>query len=100
MSGIPIDLACELLTKSLAAWHLVGVVHRSIDEAIVILGTPKDIRIDPAPPDLMFRWMITIDNRKRGAISFVSVLRQVREALDPGYASTRVRVAVSPLVLS
>ena len=100
MSGIPIDLACELLTQSLAAWRLDGVVQRSIDGAIVILGTPKDIRIDPAPRGLMFRWMITIDNRKRGAISFVSVLRQMREALDPGYASTRVRVAVSPLVLS
>ena len=100
MSGVPGDLACELLAESLAAWRVVGVVQRSIDGAIVILGTPKDIRIDPAPRGLMFRWMITIDNRKRGAISFVSVLRQVREALDPGYASTRVRVAVSPLVLS
>jgi hypothetical protein len=100
LSGIPIDLACELLTQSLAAWRLVGVVQRSTDGAIVILGTPKDIRIDPAPLELMFRWMITIDNRKRGAISFVGVLRQVREALDPGYAQTRVRVVVAPLVLS
>ena len=60
----------------------------------------KDIRIDPAPPDLMFRWMVTVDGRKRGAISLVAVLRQVREALDPGYAANRVRVAVAPLVPS
>ena len=32
------------------------------------------------------------------AISIVSVLRQVREALDPGYAASRVRVVVTPLV--
>ena len=42
--------------------------------------------------------MVTVDGRKRGAISLVAVLRQVREALDPGFATNRVRVAVSPLV--
>jgi hypothetical protein len=46
----------------------------------------------------MFRWMVTVDGRKRGAISLVAVLRQVREALDPGYAASRVRIAVAPLV--
>ena len=44
--------------------------------------------------------MVTIDARKRKAISIVSVLRQVREALDPGYAANRVRVVVAPLVPS
>ena len=48
----------------------------------------------------MFRWMVTVDGRKRGAISLVAVLRQVREALDPGYAANRVRIAVAPLVPS
>ncbi len=67
--------------------------QRASDGAIVIGGNGKDIRIDPAPPDLMFRWMVTVDGRKRGAISLVAVLRQVREALDPGYAANRVRVA-------
>jgi hypothetical protein len=42
--------------------------------------------------------MVTIDGRRRSAISLVSVLRQVREALDPGYAANRVRVALTPLV--
>jgi len=98
VSEAPIDLACELMVQSLAAWRVAGGVQRSRDGAIVICGARKDIRIDPAPPDLMFRWMVTIDGRKRPAISVVGVLRQVREALDPGYAANRVRVALTPLV--
>ena len=100
MSGVPSELACELLAESLAAWRLAGAVRREGDGAIAICGNRGDIRIEPAPPDLMFRWMVTIDGRKRGAISLVGVLRQVREALDPGYAANRVRVAVSPMVPS
>ena len=57
------------------------------DGVIVICGSHKDIRIDRASHDLMFRWIVTVEGRKRGAISLVAVLRQVREALDPGYAA-------------
>ena len=98
MSEVSVDLACELLVQSLAAWRVAGAVQRSRDGAIVICGARKDIRIDAAPSDPMFRWTVTIDGRKRGAISVVGVLRQVREALDPGYAASRVRVALTPLV--
>jgi hypothetical protein len=93
------DLARELLAQSLIAWRVAGNVERVGDGALVIGGT-KDIRIDRAPPELPFRWMVTVDGRKRGAISLVAVLRQVREALDPGYAASRVRIAVAPLVPS
>jgi hypothetical protein len=93
-------MICELLAQSLVAWRVAGSVHRSTDGATVISGNIKDIRIDPAPSDPPFRWMVTVDGRKRGAISLVAVLRQVREALDPGFATRRVRVAVSPLVPS
>jgi hypothetical protein len=98
VSEAPVDLACELLVQSLAAWRVAGDVQRSPEGSIVICGALKDIRINPAPADLMFRWMVTIDGRKRWAISLVGVLRQVREALDPGYAANRVRVALTPLV--
>ena len=98
MSEAPVDLTCELVAQSLAAWRVAGAVERSRDGAVVICGARKDIRIDPAPSDPMFRWMVTIDGRKRRAISIVGVLRQVREALDPGYAENRVRVALTPLV--
>jgi hypothetical protein len=98
VSEVPVDLACELLVQSLAAWRVAGRVQRSRDGAIVICAALKDIRIDLAPSDPMFRWMVTIDGRKRWAISLVGVLRQVREALDPGYAANRARVALTPLV--
>ena len=93
------DLACELLAQSLVAWRVAGSVERASDGALLISGTAKDIRIAPAP-HAMFRWMVTVDGRKRGAISLVAVLRQVREALDPGYAANRLRIAVAPLVPS
>ena len=86
--------------KASIAWRVAGSVERAGDGALVIGGNRKTIRIDPAPPHSMFRWMVTVDGRKRGAISLVAVLRQVREALDPGYAANRVRVAVAPLVPS
>ena len=100
MSGMPIDLALELLTQSLAAWRVAGSIRSEADGVIVICGSHKDIRIARVPDDLMFRWIVTIEGRKRGAISLVAVLRQVREALDPGYAGSRVRLAVNPLVPS
>ena len=98
MSEAPVDLTCELVVQSLAAWRVAGAVERSRDGAIIICGARKDIRVDPAPSDPMFRWTVTIDGRKRRAISVVAVLRQVREALDRGYAANRVRVALTALV--
>ena len=100
MNEAPNDLACELLAQSLVAWRLGGSVERASDGALVIGGNRKDVRIDRAPRHLVFRWMVTVDGHKRGAISLVAVLRQLREALDPGYAANRVRIAVAPLVPS
>jgi len=94
------DLPRELLAESLAAWHVAGSVAREGDGALVIGGGGRAIRVDPTPDHPAFRWMVTIDGRKRGAISLVAVLRQVRQALDPGYTVNRVRVAVAPLVPS
>ena len=100
MNGTPNDLAYELLAQSLIAWRVAGSVERASDGALLIGGNDKAIRIDRAPPQQMFRWMVTVDGRKRPAISLVAVLRQVREALDPGYRANRVRIAVAPLVPS
>ena len=100
MSGAPNDFACELLEQSLIAWRVSGSVEHASDGALAICGGREEIRIERAPPDLPFRWMITVGDRRRGAISLVAVLRQVREALDPGYAANRVRIAVAPLVPS
>jgi hypothetical protein len=97
---VPNDLTCELLAQSLVVWRVAGNVALASNGALVIGGNRKDIRIERAPPHAMFRWTVTVDGRKRVAISLVAVLRQVREALDPGYAASRVRIAVAPLVPS
>lgn len=94
------DLAGELLAQSLLAWRVAGRVERTSDGALVISGSDRTIRVEPAPQHPIFRWMVTVDGRKRGAISLVAVLRQVREPLDPGYAANHVRVALAPLVPS
>jgi hypothetical protein len=94
------DKARELLAQSLFAWHLSGSVVRNGDDAILITCNGIDISVERAPPDLPFRWMVTAAGRRRGAISLPAVLRQVRAALDPGYARNKVRVSVAPLVLS
>ena len=99
MSGAPTDRVCELLAQSLVAWRVAGTIERASDGVLLIGGNAKDIRIERAP-HAMFRWTVTVDGRKRAAISLVAVLRQVREALDPGYTAVRVRIAVAPLVPS
>jgi hypothetical protein len=93
-----LDLLCELLTQSLLAWQITGEARRTSGGAILISGERCEIVVKPAPTDLPFRWLVTANNRERPAISIVAVLRQVREALDPGYAMRRVRVTAFPLV--
>jgi hypothetical protein len=98
LSGTPGDLVRELLAESLAAWRVAGDVEHSTDGTIILRTSQRSIRVERAPPGSMFRWMVTIDDRKRPAISLVAVLRQVREAIDAGYPASRVRVTVAPLV--
>src|SRR5262249_52291163 len=101
MSGVPVELAGELVSASLAAWRLAGKATVTDDGAIVIDRTAsgKRLRIEPKQHDPMFRWVVTVDGRRRPAISLVAVLRHVRAALDPDYAATRVRVSVASLAV-
>ena len=92
------ERVCELLAQSLLAWRIAGRVGRAEDGAILIRTDAGEIRVERAPDHLPFRWMVSAGGRRRGAISLIAVLRQVRGALDPGYARSRVHVAVSPLV--
>jgi hypothetical protein len=89
----------ELMTQSLVAWRLTGSVRRTSDGTVLVSCDKHEIRIQQAQPGLPFRWMVFIGDRKRGAISLLAVLRQVRAVLDPGYATMRVRVTAFPLVL-
>jgi len=89
---------CELMAQSLVAWRLTGSVHLTSDGAILVSCQEHNIRIEPAPSGLPFRWIVIVDDRRRAAISLVAVLRMVRAALDPGYATMRARIAPVPLV--
>ena len=100
MSAALDDKACALLAQSLVAWRLSGSVARNHDGAILIACNGVDISVERAPPELPFRWMVTAAGRQRGALALPAVLRQVRAALDPGYARNKVRVAVTPLAPS
>jgi hypothetical protein len=93
-----VDHVRNLMEQSLTAWGLKGHVQVSPDGAILITCDMQEIRIEPASSDLPFRWMVTVGTRRRGAISVVAVLRQVRTALDPTYAGSRVLIATSELV--
>ena len=97
MSGVPPDLVRELLSESLKAWTVPGGVERQGESVLVIGQNGKSVRVEPAQHP-MFRWMVSVDSRKRGAVSLIAVLRQGRQVLDPGYAGKRVRVAVAPLM--
>jgi hypothetical protein len=94
----PSKRAQELLVESLAAWRVAGKVERAADGALMI-SSRKEIRIERVPDEL-FRWTVTVEGRRRPAISLVAALRQVRDALDPAYAPNRVRIAIAPLVPS
>ncbi len=99
MSGAQGELVAALLAESLAAWHVEGRVARADNGGIVVCGVGKSITIEPAPPQQkMFRWLVTIEGRQRPAVSVVAILRQVRQVLDPGYAASRIRVTLAPLV--
>jgi hypothetical protein len=100
VSNVPDDSLLELLAQSLVAWRIAGSVER-MGGAILVRAGASEIRVERAPENLPFRWMVSACGRKRGAISLVAVLRQLRAALDPGHApNDRVRVAVSPPVPS
>jgi hypothetical protein len=43
--------------------------------------------------------LVTIDGRTRPAISLLAVLRQLRAALDPDFATMRVRVSIASLLV-
>ena len=88
----------ELMAQSLIAWRLTGSVRGTGNGAVLVSCREHNIRIEPAPSGLPFRWIVVLDNRRRAAISLVAVLRMVRAALDPGYTTMRARIAPFPLV--
>lgn len=88
----------RLIEQSLIAWRVLARARHANDGGIEITGLGRLIRIERALPGDPFRYFVTVDGRRRPALSLVAVLRQVRIALDPAYAKIRVRIAAEPLL--
>jgi hypothetical protein len=86
-----------LLEHSMLAWGVLARVHRRDDGALRVIGLGREAIIERAAEGAPFRWFVSIEGRKRPAVSVIAVLRQVRLAFDPGYETSRVRVAPVPL---
>ena len=100
MTGIGTETLRELLEQSLLAWRLVGTVQCTGDDKVSLSCNATGIGIERVASGSPFRWMVTVNGRRRGAISLVAVLRQVRAALDPGYETHKIRVAPQPVMPS
>ena len=87
-----------LLERSMIAWGLLARVRLEAGGVITVLAPGREVRVTRAPAGSPFRWMVSVDARKRPAVSVLAVLRQVRQALDPGYTKNRVRIA--PMAVS
>ena len=92
-----------LIAESVRMWRVPARV--SIDDAgtITVAGLGSTMTVARAAPDLPFRWTVAVTTaeapaRPRPALSVVSVVRQVRIALDPAFSVQRLRV-VAPAVL-
>lgn len=90
------DPFLQLLEHSLMTWRVLARIRKEPDGTIAIDGLGRQIRIGRAAPGLPFRWMVTTDGRQRPALSIITVLRQVRGALDPSFIPVRVRVPPPP----
>ena len=87
-----------LLAESVRLWRVPARVSFADAATITIAGLGSTVTVTRAAPDMPFRWMVTVMGseappRPRPALSVVSVLRQVRIALDPGFAVQRLRIS-------
>jgi hypothetical protein len=97
LTGLCTDTLRELLAESLAAWRLVGDV-RGAGGLVLLSCNATEIRVEPVPLGSPFRWMVTVNGRRRGALSLLAVLRRVRAALDPDYERHQVLIAPAPVI--
>ena len=94
----PSDRLFSLVGQSLIAWRVLARARRRADGAIEVTGLGRSIVVERAAAGEPFRYMVTVDARRRPALSLVAVLRQIRGARDPAYEKSRVRIAVEPLL--
>ena len=80
---------------------MAGTVEPHADGALLIAGNGNRIRIDRGAAGLTFRWMVTVDGRKRAG-DFAGrrcCARSGRRSI-PATRQAGVRIAVAPLVPS
>jgi hypothetical protein len=82
VSMMLIELALSRLSRAVFK-RLALLDTQGLELLVALLPRVWWARRDPAPPASMFRWIVMIDGRKRGAISLIGVLRQVRSSSPP-----------------
>ena len=84
----------KLLEASIAAWHLDAAMSVIEETEIIELRSGQTVlRVSPASAGMPFRWIVTVDGRRRTAASVNGVLRIVRQTFSPGYEPHSMRIA-------
>lgn len=91
------EALAHLLRASLSEWQLTGTVHAE-DAQLSLVSGEMELGIARADAAMPFRWVVTVDGRRRTAASVNGVLRIVRQALAPGYQPMNLRIAPLPAV--
>ncbi len=102
MSDILLGELSALLRESMTMWSLDSDVQLTATDGDIEIrsGSGSDLCIVRAPANMPFRWVVTIDGRKRTAASIVGVLRIVRQSLAPGYQPYQLTITPLPGHLS
>jgi hypothetical protein len=87
------DALRDLLIASLDAWRVEGRVQSEADDTITVITPDVVLRIETAPSDMPFRWIVSSNDRQQVAASVAGVLRVIRRRLDPDFASVRIKIA-------
>ena len=96
MSDPMITALVRLLGESLQSWRLDGEVCKNSQSDISLAASDAALLIARAPEGMPFRWVVTIDGRRRTAASVNGVLRIARQTLAPGYEPLSLRIAPLP----
>lgn len=93
-----IPALAKLLELSFEAWKLEAkVVVDWNDDGIGLQAGSNNLHITRAPPGMPFRWVVSINGRRRTVASVNGVLRIVRQTLSPGYEPRSMRIAAPNL---
>lgn len=93
------EALAHVLRESLSEWQLAGTVQSEAAHLSCTCGE-TELSIGRADAGMPFRWVVTVDGRRRTAASVNGVLRIVRQTLAPDYQPMNLRIAPLPAVPS